>query len=65
MELRYLSRLLISTIYRAAKSVRVPYLLVKNFNTKSKLVIDARQTESFAVKKNNFDHIVNMVYANR
>ena len=56
---------LISTISSTVKSVRLPYLLVKNFNSKSKLVIDARQTESFAVKKNNFDHVVNMVYANK
>ena len=55
----------IESIYRNVGSVRLPYLLVKNFNTKSKLVIDARQTQSFAVKKNNFENIVNMVYANR
>ena len=56
----------IESIYRNVGSVRLPYLLVKNFNLKtSKLVIDARKTESFAVKKNNFENIVNMVYANR
>ena len=55
----------IESIYRNVGTVRLPYVLVKNFNTKSKLVIDARQTESFAVKKNNFENIVNMVYANR
>ena len=56
----------IESIYRNVGSVRLPYLLVKNFNSKkSKVVIDARQTQSFAVKKNNFENIVNMVYANR
>ena len=53
------------SIYRNVGSVRLQYLLVKNFNSKSKVVIDARQTQSFAVKKNNFENIVNMVYANR
>ena len=55
----------IESIYRNVGAVWIPYLLVKNFNSKSKLVIDARQTQSFAVKKNNFENIVNMVYANR
>ena len=41
------------------------YLLVKNFDTKSLIAIDAKQTQQFTVKKIKFNQTDNLVFANR
>ena len=41
------------------------YLLVKNFDSKSLIAIDAKQTQQFTVKKIKFNQTDNLIFANR
>ena len=52
-------------MFRNVNKVIVSYLMVKNYDTQSKIVVDARKSELFSVKKVKFSHIENLVYANR
>ena len=45
--------------------VIVSYLMVKNYDSQSNIVVDARKSELFSVKKVKFSNIENLVYANR
>ena len=51
--------------FRDVNKVTMSYLLVKNFDTKSLIAIDAKQTQQFTVKKIKFNQTDNLIFANR
>ena len=52
-------------VFRNVNKVTISYLLVKNFDINSTLVIDVRQTVSFSVQNLNFNQIKNLIFADR
>jgi len=55
----------LTLVFKNVNKVIVSYLMVKNYDSKSKIVVDARKSELFSVKKVKFSNIENLVYANR
>ena len=51
--------------FRDVNKVTMSYLLVKNFDSKSLIAIDAKQTQQFTVKKIKFNQTDNLIFANR
>ena len=50
---------------RNVNKVTISYLLVKNYDKNSALILDARQTQSFYVGKLKFNQTENLIFADR
>ena len=51
--------------FRNVNKVTISYLLVKNYDKNSALVLDARHTKSFYVEKLKFTQTENLIFADR
>jgi len=56
---------ILTLLFRDVNKVTMSYLLVKNFDSKSLIAIDAKQTQQFTVKKIKFNQTDNLIFANR
>ena len=57
--------ILIMKRFRNVRKIKISYLLVKNYDKSSFLVIDAKDAESFLVEKVRFNQTKNLVDAKR